>query len=96
MTANSLRKTGRYTSPRYEGPTHLKPKNLTQLRRFLRPESHTELPIRPQGAGTASTDCNTTAAGSVLHMTGLDRILRVDAEKLTVTVEAGIRLEMLV
>jgi len=96
MTANSLRKTGRYTSPRYDGPTHLKPKNLTQLRRILRPESHTELPIRPQGAGTAATDCNTTAAGSVLHMTGLDRILRVDPDKLTVTVEAGIRLEMLV
>jgi hypothetical protein len=96
MPANTLRKTGRYMSPATEGPVHLYPKNLNQLKRILRPDSHTALPIRPQGAGTAVTDCNTTPAGSVLHMTGLDRILRINPEQQTVTVEAGIRLETLV
>jgi len=96
MPANTLRKTGRFRSPGTEGPIHLRPRNLNQLRRMLRPESQAALPIRPQGSGTAATDCNTTAAGSILHMTGLDRILRVDTERLTVTVEAGIRLETVV
>ncbi len=96
MPANTLRKSGRFRSPKHDGPVHLTPRNLNELRRILRPESSTPLPVRPQGAGTSSTDCNTTAAGSILHMTGLDRVLRVDAEQLTVTVEAGIRLETLV
>ena len=96
MPANTLRKSGRFISPAIEGPVHLTPKNLNQLRRILQPESQTLLPIRPRGAGTAATDCNTTPAGTVLHMTGLDRILRVNAAQYTVTVEAGIRLETLV
>lgn len=96
MPANTLRKTGRYQSPKYAGPDHLTPRNLNELRRILRPDSQTQLPIRPQGAGTSATDCNSTVAGSILHMTNLDRILRVDAEQQTVTVEAGIRLETLV
>jgi FAD/FMN-containing dehydrogenase len=81
---------------RNNGPVHLRPSNLNQLRRFLQPESNTPMPIRPQGAGTAATDCNTTTAGSVLHMTELDRVFLVDRNKHTVTVEAGIRIEALI
>ena len=88
MLATKLRKTS--------GPTQLRPKNLNQLRRFLRPDSGTPLPIRPQGAGTAATDCNTVAAGSILHMTNLDRVILVDSINQTVTVEAGIRVEALI
>ena len=81
---------------RNNGPAHLRPRNLNQLRRFLQPESGTPLPIRPQGAGTAATDCNTTSAGSILHMTQLDRVFLVDRDNHTVTVEAGIRVEALI
>ncbi len=88
MLATKLRKTS--------GPAQLRPKTLNQLRRFLQPESGTPLPIRPQGAGTAATDCNTADAGSVLHMTHLDRVFLVDTERHTVTVEAGIRVESLI
>ena len=88
MLATKLRKTS--------GPAQLRPKTLNQLRRFLQPESGTPLPIRPQGAGTAATDCNTADAGSILHMTHLDRVFLIDTERHTVTVEAGIRIEALI
>ena len=80
MLATKLRKTGKFNSPKHSGPVHLRPKNLNQLRLFLEPESGTPLPIRPQGAGTAATDCNTTSAGSILQMTQLDRVFLVDRE----------------
>jgi L-gulonolactone oxidase len=96
MLATNLRKTGRFQSPKQIGPAHLRPTNLNDLRRFLEPDSAVSLPIRPQGAGTAATDCNSTIAGSILHISGVDRVIRVDADNHTVTVEAGLRLETLV
>ena len=96
MLTNSLRKTGQFRSPKPSGPKHLRPRNLTELCGFLEPDRRMPLPIRPQGSGTAATDCNTAAAGSILHMTGLDRIRRIDTVNHTATVEAGIRIESLV
>jgi FAD/FMN-containing dehydrogenase len=96
MLATTLRKTGRFPSPKLVGPAELRPTNLNDLKRHLEKDSRTALPIRPLGAGTAATDCNRTNAGSILHMSGLDRVIRVDAENGTVTVEAGLRLPALV
>lgn len=96
MLATKLRKTGKFSKPKHSGPAHLWPRNLNQLRQFLQPESGTPLPIRPQGAGTAATDCNTADVGSILHMTQLDRVFLVDTKNHTVTVEAGIRVEALI
>lgn len=96
MLATNLRKTGPYTSPRHTGPAHLRPTNLNELKRCLEPDSRTALPIRVRGAGTAATDCSQTSAGSILHMSGINRVIRVDANKLTVTVEAGLSLQSLV
>lgn len=96
MLATTLRKTGRFPSPKIVGPAELRPTNLNDLKRFLEKESRTALPIRPLGAGTAAKDCNRTNAGSILHMSGLDRVIRVDAANFTVTVEAGLRLQTLV
>ena len=96
MLATNLRKTGRYQSPKHTGPAHLRPTNLNELKRYLEPDANTVLPIRPMGAGTAATDCNQTIAGSILHMSGVDRVIRVDTYNHTVTVEAGLRLETLV
>ena len=96
MLAKSLRNTGRSNKPAPAGPLHLHPKTLSDLRKCLEPTSRTPLPIRPVGAGTAATDCNTTAVGSILHMAGLDRIRRIDADNGIVVVEAGIRVATLV
>ena len=96
MLATNLRNTGRHRSPNLTEPAHLRPKNLSDLRRCLEPDAHTALPIRPQGAGTASTDCYRATGGSTIHMTGVDRIIRVDTDRHTVTVEAGVLVETLV
>ena len=96
MLANSLQKTGRFSKPAAKGPTHLHPKTLTDLRKCLNPINRAPLPIRPRGAGTAATDCNTVATGSILHMQGLDRIRRIDVDNGIVVVEAGIQVATLV
>jgi FAD/FMN-containing dehydrogenase len=54
------------------------------------------VPLRPQGAGTSATDCNIATAGTVIKMTGLDRIIRVDTHNQTVTAEAGVRIGELI
>ena len=46
--------------------------------------------------GRVATDCNHTGTGTILKTTGLDRIIRIDAERQTVTAQAGVRLESLV
>lgn len=96
MLATNLRKTGRYPSQKFTGPAQLRPANLNDLKRYLEPDARTPLPIRPTGAGTAVTDCNDTNVGSVLHLDGVNRMIRVDVENLTVTVEAGLKLQTLV
>jgi len=101
MYATNLRSTGQYTvkritDPVIAGPVTREPRNLNQLRKVMDPAVQTPLPIRPQGAGTASTQCNGSEAGATLKMTGMDRIVHIDAYNHTVTAEAGVRLEILV
>ena len=96
MLANTLRKTGRFTSPKPNGPIQLRPKSLAELINLFKPGSDVQAPLRPRGAGSAATDCHSAVSGTVVHMTGIDRIRKVDAEKGYVTVEAGIRVETLV
>ncbi len=70
----------------------LVPGNITQLQRALEAQRAVAGPIRPQGAGTASTDCNRVDKGTVLRLAGLDRIVNIDTYNHTVTAQAGVRL----
>jgi FAD/FMN-containing dehydrogenase len=96
MHATNLKKTGRFRHRKTAGPVEQRPTNLNELRKLLDPAANTALPIRPQGAGTASTDCNTSATGTTLRTTGLDRIVHIDSNNNLVTAQAGVRLETLV
>lgn len=92
MTAAQLKKTGRY---RAHGPAQAAEVSIDSIKKLLRTmdrDSNIATPIRPQGAHTASTDCNNSPAGTVVQMSGLDRILNVDAYNHTVTAQAGVRL----
>ena len=91
-----LQKTGRHRLAKVTGPITLQPANLNELRRILDPAQGTPVPIRPQGAATASTDCHTSETGTTLRTTGLDQITSVDTYNHTVTVQAGVKLETLV
>jgi hypothetical protein len=47
------------------------------------------------GANSASTDCNASSTGTVIDLTGMDRILKIDSYNDTVTVQAGVRIGVL-
>jgi FAD/FMN-containing dehydrogenase len=101
MLATNLYTSGQYrvrriTDPVATGPVTREPTNLNQLRKVLDPAVATPLPIRPQGAGTATTSCNTSETGTTLKMTGLNRIVHIDSYNHTVTAQAGVRLDTLV
>ncbi len=95
MQASGFRDTGRFML-RPARPGVYTPTNLAKLMRCLDPQGNIALPIRTRGAGSASTDCNQSPAGTVIRTTGLDRIVRIDAYNHTVTAEAGVRLGTLV
>lgn len=95
MYASNLARTGQYRvrkiiEPGRKGPLVETPRDLNQLRRILDPASRAPLPIRPQGAGSACNACNASETGTTLQMTGLDRIVHVDAYNHTVTTQAGV------
>ena len=95
MASPRFRDTGRFV--RRKAPTKtLRPSNLRDLMRCLDPANKAATPIRIRGAGSAATDCNACSTGTVIDMTGLDRIIRIDAHNQTVTAEAGVRLGALV
>ena len=95
MASPRFRDTGRFV--RRPVPTRtFRPANLADLMRCLDPASRVPIPIRVRGAGSAPTDCNTNSSGTILDMTGLDRIVHIDAHNQTVTAEAGVRLGTLI
>lgn len=96
MFATNLKTTGTFTRPQPAGPVTRTAANLNALREALDPARANPIPIRPRGAGSAATDCNTTASGTTIELTGLDRIVSIDTHRQTVTAQAGVRLETLV
>ena len=95
MQSPGFRDTGRFAR-RSASPGILTPANLAELMRCLEPDANVALPIRVRGAGSAATDCNISPTGTVLHTTGLDRIVKIDNYNHTVTAEAGVRIGTLV
>jgi len=95
MASPRFRDTGRFVHRPAPVKTYT-PANLADLMRCLDPASNAPVPIRIRGAGTAATDCNVNASGTIIDMTGLDRIIHVDTYNHTVKVEAGVRLGTLI
>jgi L-gulonolactone oxidase len=95
MKSQGFRDTGTFTrSPARPGA--FAPSNLNRLMRCLDGSSNVAVPIRPKGAGTSATDCNTAPSGTSIDTTGLDRIIHIDSHKQTVTAEVGVRLGELI
>jgi FAD/FMN-containing dehydrogenase len=96
MTAARLRNTGRFVRPANSGTTEYMINSLHELMRLTDPEARTPAPIRPAGAGSACTGCNSTPAGTVISLDALDNILNIDTFNNTVTAQAGVRIYRLV
>jgi FAD/FMN-containing dehydrogenase len=94
--ANTLRNSGIFSRRKIAKPTVVRPITIRDLQNYLDPSSSYLAPFRPMGAGSSSTDCSVSTAGTVIDMTGMDQILKIDAYSDTVTVQAGVRLHQLV
>jgi FAD/FMN-containing dehydrogenase len=97
MSGNAarLRQSGRYRSAALSGPVLLRPSHTAELKRCMNPESQYAAPFRPMGANSSATDC-ATSTGTVIDLTGLDRILKVDIDRGIVAVQPGVRIGTLV
>lgn len=74
----------------------LRPATIKELRQCIEPGVRVPFALRPQGGNTSSTDCNSSASGMVIDMSGLAQVVEIDTEALTVTAQAGVRLGYLV
>ncbi len=93
MSALKMRSTGRFRVHRDDsGPDELTPFSTVEIGQILGPDRMPGLPIRPQGAATSSTDCNSTTSGTVIATSGLAQIRNIDTYNHTVTAQAGVRL----
>jgi UDP-N-acetylenolpyruvoylglucosamine reductase len=89
MHTARLKRTGRFLAPvAAEIPIN----SIRSLAEVMGRGGSAALPIRPQGAGTSSTDCNASPIGTVAQLAGLDRIINIDSYNHTVTAQAGVRL----
>ena len=91
MSAARLKNTGRYRVRPPAKPDEIAADNLKTLLKTMDRDANVATPIRPLGANTSSTDCNDSPAGTVVRMSGLDRILNIDPLNYTVTAQAGER-----
>jgi len=96
MNTARLRSTGRFRARPGDGPERIAPASPNEVRDLLGASRRLGEPIRPQGASTSSTDCNSSPTGSIIETSRLDSILDIDAEAGTVTAQAGVRLYQLV
>lgn len=98
MSANAytLRNSGIFARHKTAKPTVVRPTTFRDLQDYLDPSSNLLAPYRPMGAGSSSTDCSTATAGTVIDMTVMNQIIKIDAYSDTVTVQAGVRLHQLV
>ncbi len=92
MRTARLKNTGRYRVRAPAKPAEIPANDVKTLLRTMDREANVAVPIRPQGAATSSTDCNASPAGTVVQMSGLDRILKIDTHRQTITAQAGVRL----
>jgi len=92
MSAVRLKNTGRYKVRPPAQSAEISVDNIKTVLSIMDRGANVALPIRPQGAATAATGCNTSNTGTVLRLTGLDRIIKIDAFNHTVTAQAGVRL----
>ena len=92
MSAVRMKNTGRYRVRPPAQPAEISAKNIKTVLETMDREANVASPIRPQGAGTSTTGCNESISGTVLRLSGLDRIVKVDAYNHTVTAQAGVRL----
>nr|XP_016464403.1 PREDICTED: L-galactono-1,4-lactone dehydrogenase, mitochondrial-like [Nicotiana tabacum] len=75
--------------------TFLQPESIEELEGIVKAANEKKQRIRPVGSGLSPNGIGLTRAGMV-NLALMDKVLNVDEEKKTVTVQAGIRVQQLV
>lgn len=91
-SVTQLRRSGRFNLRQQPSPSVIKPRHAGEIRDALNPASTFLPPFRPVGANSASTDCASAIAGTVVDVSGLNQIRNIDAYGDTVTVQPGVRI----
>jgi FAD/FMN-containing dehydrogenase len=70
---------------------HVHPKSVAELQEILRDRQKYPSPVRAMGSNHSLTPC-ATSTGTVVSMDGFTKIVKIDAEKKTITAQAGLQL----
>lgn len=92
INAMHLRRSGRYQSVASQGPMVIRPTRVVEVKSALGPESHYAAPFRPMGANSSATGCTSSPSGTLVDLTGLNKIRNIDTVGQTVTVQPGVRI----
>jgi len=69
----------------------VRPESVEELQSVMRETDRYPGPVRAMGSFHSLTPCASTS-GTVVSMLGMNRILKIDAEKMTLTAEAGVKM----
>jgi hypothetical protein len=67
------------------------PTTVGEIQSILQDRSRYPSPVRAKGSYHSLTPC-VSSEGTIIDMTGMNRILRIDTERMTLTAEAGLQL----
>src|SRR5262245_55906547 len=65
------------------------PRSIAEIQAILRDANRYPSPVRAMGSYHSLTPC-ASSDGTIIRMSGMKQIVRIDAEKLTFTAEAGL------
>ena len=69
----------------------VRPATVEELQAIMRQADRYPGPVRAMGSFHSLTPCASTS-GTVVSMLGMNRILRIDPEKMTLTAQAGVKM----
>ena len=95
MNPARLRETGRFRHLPSQEATTITPDTTESLLGILEPRNRYAKPLRPSGACSSTTDCYTSSMGTSISTEDLNRIVDIDRDAMTVTAQAGVRLDTL-
>lgn len=76
----------------YQPARYVKVRSIAEIQAIVRDTAQYPAPVRVKGSHHSMSRCIVAEHGTVIDVSGLDRILRVDAEAQTITLEAGVKL----
>jgi FAD/FMN-containing dehydrogenase len=69
----------------------VKPKSVEELQQILRDTTKYPAPVRAMGSNHSLTPC-AASTGTIIDMSGLKAIVKIDEQAMTLTAQAGLQL----